>query len=130
MDSYVQGLSDEQACAIAITYLTKDAHDWYIAFSNSNNSMQSWSILRETIAKRFNPLNKVKLARDKLSRWRQAKDVKTFNADFLRILIDIPRISTDEQLDRYSRGLKPYIWAELCTNDYTTSKISCVMLKE
>jgi hypothetical protein len=119
MDSYVQGLSDEQACAIAITYLTKDAHDWYIAFSNSNNSMQSWSILRETIAKRFNPLNKVKLARDKLSRWRQAKDVKTFNADFLRILIDIPRISTDEQLDRYSRGLKPYIWAELCTTDYT-----------
>jgi hypothetical protein len=119
MDSYVQGLSDEQACAIAITYLTKDAHDWYIAFRNSNTSMQLWSILRETIAKRFNPLNKVKLARDKLSRWRQVKDVKTFNTDFLKILIDIPGISTDEQLDRYSRGLKPYVWSELCTTDYT-----------
>jgi hypothetical protein len=109
MDSYVQGLSDEQACASAIPHLANDAHDWYIAVINSNRSIQILSLLRETIAKRFNPLNKVKLARDKLSRWCQVKDVKAFNTGFLKILIDIPGISTDEQLDRYSRVLKPYI---------------------
>jgi hypothetical protein len=97
MDSYVQGLSDEQACAIAITYLIKDAHNWYIAFSNFNTSMQLWSMLRGTIAKRFNPLNKVKLARDKLSRWGQVKDVKpltrTFSI-FLSISLESVRTSS------------------------------------
>jgi hypothetical protein len=85
MDSCVQGLLDEQACSIAITYLTRDAHNWCIAFNNSNSSMQLWSTLRETIAKHINPLNKVKLARERLSRWRQVKDVKAFNTDFVKI---------------------------------------------
>jgi hypothetical protein len=47
--------------------------------------MQLWSTLRETIAKHINPLNKVKLARERLSRWRQVKDVKAFNTDFVKI---------------------------------------------
>lgn len=38
------------------------------------------------------------------------KDVATFNDDFLKIILDIPNISMEEQLDRYSRGLKPHIW--------------------
>jgi hypothetical protein len=67
----------------------------------------------------FNPLNKVNLARDKLSRWCQVKDVKTYITDFLEILIDIPGIRTDDPIDRYSRGLKLYIWTKRCTTDYT-----------
>jgi hypothetical protein len=67
----------------------------------------------------FNPLNKVNLARDKLSRWCQGKDVKTYITDFLDIIIDIPGIRTDDPIDRYSRGLKLYIWTKRCTTDYT-----------
>ena len=37
---------------------------------------------------------------------------------FLRIIIDIPIISTDEVIDRYTRGLKMYISKELCTRNY------------
>ncbi len=41
----------------------------------------------------------------------------------MKIILDIPKISTDEVIDRYMRGLKPYISKELCTvncNSLTT----------
>ncbi len=55
--------------------------------------------------------------RDKLARWKQTKDVSSFNEDFQKILLDIPTITIEEQLDRYARGLKTYIWKELCTKE-------------
>ena len=122
MSSYVYGQPDDHAFSIAITYLSGDAHDWFIANQMAATAagypMMTWTALIEALSKRFNPLNKTKLARDKLSRWRQIKDVQTYNTDFLKIIIDIPGIGLDEQLDRYSRGLKPYIWSDLCTTDY------------
>jgi hypothetical protein len=72
LSSYVYGQPDDLAFSIAITHLSG-----------------------------FSPLNKTKRARDKLSRWRQIKDVQTYNTDFLKIIIDIPGIGLYEQLDRY-----------------------------
>lgn len=74
--------------------------------------------MKQALSTRFDTLNKEKVARDKLARWKQIKDVQTFNDDFQKIILDIPNISMEEQVDRYTRGLKPYIWKELCTNDY------------
>ena len=34
------------------------------------------------------------------------------------MLFDISTITTEEQIDRYSRGLKSYIWKELSTKEY------------
>jgi hypothetical protein len=79
MTSYIHGLSDQQAFSIAITYLTTDAHDWFIANQTSatgaGHPMTAWVALTEALSKRFSPLNKVELARDKRSRWRQLMDV-------------------------------------------------------
>jgi hypothetical protein len=73
MTSYINGLPEQHAFSIAITYLTADAHDWFIANQKTSTAaghqMTSWVALIEAITKRFSPLNKVKLARDKLSRW-------------------------------------------------------------
>jgi hypothetical protein len=76
--------------------------------------------LQPALIKRFDTLNKVKIARDKLAKWKQIKDVPSFNDDFQRIILDIPNISVEEQIDRYTRGLKAYIWKELCTKEYST----------
>ena len=65
-------------------------------------------------------MNKSKKARDKLAKWRQVKDVSTFDYDFQRIILDIPNICIEEQIDRYTRGIQPYIWRELCTREYTS----------
>jgi hypothetical protein len=110
MTSYIHGIPDQQAVSIAITYLTADAHDWFISNQTTataaGHPMTSWVALTEAITKRFSPLNKVKLARDKLSRWRQLRDVPSYNTDFLKIILDIPHIGLDEQIEGYARGLK------------------------
>ena len=59
------------------------------------------------------------MARHKLDKWKQLRDVAYFNEDFQKILLDIPDISIDEQLDRYLRGLKSYIYRDVCTREYT-----------
>lgn len=60
----------------------------------------------------------MKTARDKLAIWRQLTTVPVHNESFMRIIIDIPYISTEEVIDRYMRGLKPHISKELCTTNY------------
>jgi hypothetical protein len=74
MYSYVYGQPDDLAFSIAITYLSGDAHDWFIANQMAATAagypMVARTALIEAISKRFNPLNKTKLARDKLSHWR------------------------------------------------------------
>ena len=79
--------------------------------------MTTWPKLQEALIARFETLNKIKIARDKLAGWKQIKDVSSFNEDFQKILLDIPTITIEEQLDRYARGLKTYIWKELCTKE-------------
>ena len=59
------------------------------------------------------------MERDKQER-RRFKDVGTLNDVFQRIILDIPNISIVEQTDRYKRGLKPYIWRELCSREHTS----------
>ena len=74
--------------------------------------------MKEASTTRFDTLNKKKIARDKLAHWKQIKDIRRFNEDFQKIILDVPNISMEEQVDRYTRGLKNYIWKDLCTNDY------------
>ena len=120
MTNYVREEADEDALAIAVSYLDGAAHEWWIVFSQSieGRSISTWEGMKAALIRRFDTLNKRKIARDKLASLKQVKDVATFNEDFLRVILDIPNISMGEQLDRYTRGLKPYIWREMCTNDY------------
>ena len=122
MSNYLGGQNDIHSMNIALSYLTGNAHEWWIVFSKTPEGVgiQSWEELKQALIYRFDTLNKEKIARDKLARWKQVKDVATFNEDFNKILLDIPDIGMNDQIDRYSRGLKSYIWKALCTKEYTT----------
>ena len=122
MENYLGGLSQEQGFHVALSYLTGNAHEWWIVYEKTaeGQTVQSWGALRNALIHRFETLNKEKIARDKLARWKQVKDVPTFNDDFNKILLDIPDIGVKDQIDRYSRGLKSYIWKALCTKEYET----------
>ncbi len=123
MDNYLGTQDDNRALQIAITFLTVDAHEWWIGHcASTTNPATTWSKLRTAITFRYIPLNKVKQARDRLSRWKQLKSVPEFNTEFQKIILDIPNITVEEQIDRYSRALKPHIWRELCTTEYTDLK--------
>ena len=121
MSNYLSEVSEPQAMSIAVSYLQGTAHEWWIKYqlTEDGKAIETWPQLKDALVSRFDTLNKEKIARDKLHRWRQIKDVKTFNDDFQKIILDIPNISLDEQIDRYTRGLKPYIFKEICTVEYT-----------
>ena len=120
MDNYLSEVSEEEALPLAVSYLSGSAHEWWIVHHQTETGqlITTWAEMKESITSRFDTLNKEKVARDKLAKWRQIKDVSSFNDDFQKILLDIPSISKEEKIDRYTRGLKSYIWKELCTNDY------------
>ena len=121
MGNYLEGTDGISSMNIALSYLTGIAHEWWIIHSKSEEgkNIDSWSGLKAALVQRFETLNKEKIARDKLAHWKQVKDVPTFNDDFNKILLDIPDIGMKDQIDRYSRGLKSYIWKALCTKEYT-----------
>ena len=120
MENYIGNMEGEQALQLAVSYLSGAAHEWWIVYhqGEEGKDVKNWEGLKKGLITRFDTLNKEKIARDKLARWKQIKDVSTFNDDFQRIMLDIPNISMEEQIDRYTRGLKSYIWKELCTKDY------------
>lgn len=121
MDNYLSQTPSEEAMKVAISYLDGNAHEWWIVHQQTQEAteMRTWPQLKDALVERFDTLNKEKIARDKLAKWKQLKDVGQFNYDFQRIILDIPDISVSEQIDRYTRGLKAYIWKELCTKEYT-----------
>lgn len=120
MSNYLANVDDAEALNIAVSYLHEGAHEWWIMYQRTDEGREvnTWTRLKNAMVSRFDVLNKEKIARDKLAKWRQIKDVVSFNEDFQKIILEIPGISTEEQIDRYTRGLKPYIWKELCTKDY------------
>ena len=117
MDLYVSTVPDSMKLKVAVSFLSGHAYDWFKVIENVDN-VDSWDRLKDMMKSRFEPINKVKSARDKLARWRQERDVSHYNESFLKIIINIPNISKDEVIDRYLRGLRPEICQELCTNEY------------
>lgn len=57
-------------------------------------------------------------AKDNLAVWKQVGSVAVYNESFMKLLIDIPTICVEEEIDRYIRGLKPYISTEMCIRNY------------
>lgn len=66
----------------------------------------------------FNPLNKQEAARTLLQKWRQVKDVTTYNETFQSIALDSSSIIMPAKIDWYSRGLKSFVLEVLCTKGY------------
>ncbi len=119
MDLYLLYVPPAQHVHIAVSYLSKHAYEWYRT-STASAPITDWESMKLRLRARFDPINKVKAARDKLAVWKQKGTVASYNESFLKIVIDIPTITPEESIDRYMRGLKSYISTEICTKDYTT----------
>ena len=113
---------DSNIITIAVSYLEGSAHKWWISYSQipDGQLVQTWSSPKNAISVRFQTMNNSKIVRHKLAKWRQVKNVSTFNDYFQRFILDIPNIGIEERIDRYTHGLRPYIWGELCTRGYTS----------
>eukprot|EP00170_Pyropia_yezoensis_P002209 contig_9276_g2213 len=118
-DTCVSKATSEEALLVATSHLQGEAFAWWQTYTGKSE-VTDWPTLREALKQRFNPLNKLQAARDLRHKWKQMKDVASYNKSFQSIILDIPDITMTEQIDRYSRGLKSYIWAALCLKQYDT----------
>lgn len=119
MELYLAQVPSNQKFNVAVSFLGEHAFDWF-KVTQMVEPMNDWDQLQVKLKERFEPVNKVQQARNKLAIWKQKGTVAVYNENFLKIIIDIPAISTDEVIDRYTRGLKSYISTELCTHTYTS----------
>lgn len=118
VDLYLEQVPSNQQVNVAVSYLTEDAFNWYQTMKQNGN-VNSWDQLKDELKMRFNQINTKKAPRDRLAVCAQTGSVSAYNAEIQRIIMDIPSISDDEIIDRYTRGLKKYIYIHLCTNTNT-----------
>ena len=80
-----------------------------------------WSTFCSELKANFRPSNLIKLARDRLAYMRQSgPSVREYIREFRTVCLDIPSMSADEKLDRFTRGLKSHIRREVELKEPTT----------
>ena len=73
----------------------------------------NWAEFAIGLRRQFEPVNAVRVARDKLARLRQDKSVQDYTARFRTLVLQVPDMSEAELMDRFIRGLKPAAQREL-----------------
>lgn len=98
-----------EAIYIVTSNLDDSVNEWWIEFQKTEDGLQinSCPMLHNAFVGRFDTLNKENVSRDKLEKWKKLKNIAAFNKDFQKIIVDIPSINISQQLDRYTRVLKP-----------------------
>ena len=72
-----------------------------------------WRSFKNALTDQFKPVNAIKTARDKLASIKQVKSVQEYSANFRSLVLEIPGITEDEKIDRFSRGLKDNVRLEV-----------------
>ena len=87
------------------------AKTWYTyvrsPFTPASEQVKTYEEFLSGIKAHFTPIDPVKLARDQLAVLKQTGSVRDYTATFRQLNTRIPKMSEDERLDRYVRGLKP-----------------------
>ena len=75
MPNYLTTVDDSQALTIAIRYLEGGAQEWWILFKGTEEgrAVTTWCALKNALVCRLETLNKEKIARDKLAKWKKLK---------------------------------------------------------
>ena len=96
---------------IAGMSLRGSAKTWYAYVRNPSTPVaervETYEEFVEGLRAHFTPMDPVKIARDQLADLKQTGSVRDYTARFRELNTRIPKMSEDERLDRYVRGLKP-----------------------
>lgn len=122
--SLVNMTDDESKVRLAGTLLRGNAATWFRAVRGEDarpeDRITTWARFESELCANFMPLNSTKVARDKLAALTQTGAVRDYVREFRTIILDIPRMSEDEKLDRFTRGLKRYLRKEVEIREITS----------
>lgn len=107
---HLVGVTDDASRILYAGNLTRDkASAWYRAVKSDTlpdeYRVHTWAEFKESLTHYFKKGDPKKEARNRLARLKQTGDVSSYVRDFRNIVIKIPMITEDEQLDRFLRGL-------------------------
>ena len=103
------GMADNVKIVYADALLRGDALQW----RRTIQPPETWAEWRLLLITAFQPINPAETARDRLARLKQTGPVRAYAAIFRATTLLIPGITNDEIKDRFVRGLKPRIMAEV-----------------
>ena len=109
-------MPEDQKVDYASTLLRGAAISWWrnhVSLMDEDEDWNSWDVFVVKIKKQFQPINPVKIARDRLANLRQRTSVQEYTQRFYAITLDIPNITEEECIDKYIRGLKPRVAKEI-----------------
>jgi hypothetical protein len=89
-----------------VTLLRDRAQKWWNQLSQKNEESTTWEKFKIDLEYTFKPSYSEHAARDRLASSKQTRSVAEYVDEFQDILLDLPRVSDDEALDRFVRGLK------------------------
>jgi hypothetical protein len=111
-------MNDAQRIQVAGLLMTGQAADWFRDMHQHIHAYDeplTWATFEQSMRAVFQPLGREITARDKLHvAVQRNKDTLSHYTSYMRSLfLAIPNISEDEKLDRYVRGLQPYLQREV-----------------
>jgi hypothetical protein len=117
--------NNEERVAYAGAMLRGAASTWWrqrrtLAAAGALPNIGNWQQFCSELRAQFTIINEVKVARDELARLKQTGAVQSYASKFREIILQIPGITEQEQLDRFIRGLKPKLQRELAIREPVT----------
>lgn len=124
MERYLElsTLEEHEWVPFAIMKLRDEAEEWWEQRSFHGSAVTEWADFRKHIIVEFRPLNATQQARGKLAVLHQTGTVTDYVAQFRGVRIQIPSMTDEEALDRFTRGLQDDIRAHVVTRFPSTSE--------
>ncbi|KAG1135809.1 hypothetical protein G6F37_011723 [Rhizopus arrhizus] len=91
-----------------VTLLRDRAQKWWNQLSQKNEESTTWEKFKVDLEYTFKPSYSEHAARDRLASVKQARLVAEYVDEFQDILLDLPRVSDDEALDRFVQKAKRF----------------------
>ena len=108
-------VSDAAKVLNCSSYFRGSAQTWWRHFASQPAQLDAmtWDGFKDAIRSRWQVVNPVRVARDRISTLRQLGSVQDFTQRFLDLKVQIPSMTDEEAVDKYVRGLKPHIRRDL-----------------
>ncbi|KAG2190800.1 hypothetical protein INT47_010409, partial [Mucor saturninus] len=113
----ITSLPDAQWTTYAVTLLRGRADTWWRRIEDSDYTTESWATFKERLNREFRPVQSARQARARMAALRQTSSVEVFVDAFYDIKLEIPGMTDDEAVDRFTNGLRNDVRSHVVTKD-------------
>lgn len=113
-------IDDPRRVPFAAAMLTDHAAVWWRSVClDPEDPITTWAEFKRRLLFNFQHVDAEKTARRRLRFLKQRTSVASYFTDFTRAILEIPRITDDEKMDRFLTGLKPSLQREIILREPT-----------